>query len=275
MRILLVVEETFFFHPKYVEGLCIKLGSDLVQVFLVTKAPKKNSLSHYLYKNLLKLHFSEIIILPLILVIKKIKDFFYIRFKIGFPQSVKSVLKKYNKKFIKIEDRFDEEKFIELINLNKIDLVLSSNPLYFNKKILNLQRVVFLNRHSSYLPQNAGIWPVFFSISKNHEFTGVTIHLMNEKIDSGKIIKQEKIKLFSKNLFDLYEVCFNKSVAISVDSIKEINKNIQCYNKDNHKIKNNILYNSFPIDNDWINFRNNGGRFVKLKNLYDVIFNNI
>jgi len=274
MKILLVVEETFFFHPKFVEGLCKQLREDITEVFLVTKAPKKSSLTYYLFKNFNRLHLSEVIILPSIYIIKKIKDLIYINFKIGNPQSVASVLNKYKKKIIKIENFFDDVKVIDYINDNNINIILSSNPLYFSRKILNLKNVVFLNRHSSYLPFNAGILPVFYSIAKKHDFTGTSIHLMNDKIDSGTVIKQEKIDLFSKNLFDLYKVCFDKSITISLESIMEIQNKSKITNQFNHKIKHNVFYNSFPKHEDWKNFRKNNGTFVKWKNLFESCFKN-
>lgn len=272
MKILLVVEETFFFHPKFVEGLCKQLREDITEVFLVTKAPKKSSLTYYLFKNFNRLHLSEIIILPSIFIIKKIKDLIYINFKIGNPQSVASVLNKYKKKIIKVENSFDDEAVINYVNNNNIDLILSSNPLYFNKKILSLKNIIFLNRHSSYLPFNAGVWPVFYSVAQNQKFTGVSVHLMNNKIDSGVVIKQEKIPLFSKNLFDLYEICFNRSVSISLESITKIKNKYKITNQLSHEVKNDIFYNSFPHNEDWKDFRKNGGTFANWKNLFETIF---
>ena len=151
-------------------------------------------------------------------------------------------------------------------------MVLCSNPLYISQNILNLKNVTFLNRHSSYLPYNAGVWPIFYSIAQNKNFTGVTIHLMNDLIDSGKIIKQEKINLFSKNLFELYKVCFEKSVELSIESIFEIKKKLKNFDKIDNKIKNKINYNSFLLDEDWKRFRKNGGVFVKWKNLFKIFF---
>ena len=95
---------------------------------------------------------------------------------------------------------------------------------------------------------------------------------MNDKIDSGAIIKQEKIALFSKNLYDLYGVCFDKSTLISLKSIIEIRNKYKNTNKFNHRKKNNIFYNSFPQTKDWNDFRKNGGIFVKWKNLFETIF---
>ena len=247
MKILLVVEETFFFHPKFVDDLCEQLKEDIVGVFLVTKTPKKSSLTYYLIKNLRKLYISEIIVLLSIFIIKKVKDSIYINFRIGNPQSVSSILKKNKKKIIKVENAFDDEKVINYINENDIELVLSSNPLYFSKRILNLKKTIFLNRHSSYLPFNAGILPVFYTIANNQKFTGVSVHLMNDKIDSGAVIKQEKIDLFSKNLFNLYKVCFNRSIPVILESIIEIKNKFNITNHFDHKIK--LSKNCFLLNN--------------------------
>ena len=117
MKILLVVEETFFFHPKFVEELCKQLKDNIVGTLLITKIPKKNSLAHYLVKNLRRLYLSEIIILPSIFMVKKIKDLIYVKFKIGRPQSVRSVLNKYNIQSINVKNFFDDE----ILNLMDFD----------------------------------------------------------------------------------------------------------------------------------------------------------
>ena len=274
MKILLVVEETFFFHPKFVEELCKQLKDNIVGTLLITKIPKKNSLAHYLVKNLRRLYLSEIIILPSIFMVKKIKDLIYVKFKIGRPQSVRSVLNKYNIQSINVKNFFDDEKVINYINNNNIDLILSSNPLYFSKKILNSVNTIFLNRHSSYLPFNAGVWPVFYSVANNDKFTGASVHLMNDKIDSRTVIRQEKISLFTKNLFDLYKICFNVSSRISLESITEVKNKYRFTNQFNHKKKHDIFYNSFPKIKDWKNFRKNGGIFVNWRNLFEIFFKN-
>lgn len=265
MKTCLIIDETFFFHPKFVDDLCKSKNTKIDLAILVKKVPKKNSLSQYLMRNIFKLYFSEIVILVLINLLKRIKDLLYIFFKIGLPQSVSSVLKFHKVNFLEANFSLNKNEVIDFIKENEIELILSSNPLYIPKKILDLDKIVILNRHSSYLPINGGVWPVFYTISRNMNFTGVSIHLVNHLIDTGQIICQKKINVFSKNLYNLYEKCFNESSNLFFECISTI-KSDQF--KLNSKIINKINYNTFPNNNDWINFRKNKGRFAEWKNLF-------
>ena len=53
-------------------------------------------------------------------------------------------------------------------------------------------------------------------------FTGVSIHLVNHLIDTGQIICQKKINVFSKNLYNLYEKCFDESSNLFFECISTI-----------------------------------------------------
>ena len=61
--------------------------------------------------------------------------------------------------------------------------------------ILALPRFGCLNVHPSLLPANRGPVPLFWTFRKGDEQTGITIHLMDEKIDSGDILAQEPIQI--------------------------------------------------------------------------------
>lgn len=61
--------------------------------------------------------------------------------------------------------------------------------------ILAIPRLDTLNVHPSLLPHNRGPEPLFWTFRLGLERTGVTIHLMNEKLDSGDIIAQEEIEV--------------------------------------------------------------------------------
>ncbi len=61
--------------------------------------------------------------------------------------------------------------------------------------ILNLPRLGSLNVHPSLLPSNRGPVPLFWTFRESHQQTGVTIHLMNEGMDSGDILAQAPIEV--------------------------------------------------------------------------------
>tara|TARA_Y100000590_G_scaffold457672_1_gene610799 strand:- start:2009 stop:2812 length:804 start_codon:yes stop_codon:yes gene_type:complete len=267
MRILLVIDETYFFHPKYVNQLCEILKEEIVGCLLVTKIKDKNSLEKYLLKNFFKLRITESILLFIKKIILFLSDVMFKVFNVGKPSSVRSVINFHKIKFVEVEHDINQEKYVDFIKNQKPNLIISSNSLYFGSAILNQENLLCINRHSAYLPNNGGTWPVFYSISKNENYTGVTIHLMNSKIDTGEIITQKKILLNTKNLYDLYKKCFEESLGLTIEAVDKIREN---NNHQNSKKKvNKILYNSFPKNEDWDKFRKNGGTFINFKNLFN------
>jgi len=81
---------------------------------------------------------------------------------------------------------------IELICLAGFMQVLS-------KKFINKWKNRIINIHPSYLPKNKGLNAQKQALQGNDSFTGCTVHYVNEKIDSGKIILQEKVKIMNKD----------------------------------------------------------------------------
>jgi methionyl-tRNA formyltransferase len=67
----------------------------------------------------------------------------------------------------------------------------------FNQKlppaILALPPLGCLNVHPSLLPANRGPEPLFWTFRRGDALTGVTVHLMDEGLDSGDIIMQESL----------------------------------------------------------------------------------
>jgi methionyl-tRNA formyltransferase len=61
------------------------------------------------------------------------------------------------------------------------------------RAILNLGLLGCLNVHPSLLPANRGPVPLFWTFREGHQQTGVTIHFMNEGMDTGDILAQEPI----------------------------------------------------------------------------------
>lgn len=59
--------------------------------------------------------------------------------------------------------------------------------------VLATARLGALNVHPSLLPANRGPQPLFWTFRLGHSRSGVTIHLMNEQLDSGDILAQESL----------------------------------------------------------------------------------
>ena len=95
----------------------------------------------------------------------------------------------------------DEKKILSNLKKRKINLIclagfmkiLSENFIKkFNGKILNI--------HPSLLPKYKGLNTHKRVIDNNEKFSGCTVHYVNTKLDSGKIILQKKVKVYKKDI---------------------------------------------------------------------------
>jgi methionyl-tRNA formyltransferase len=260
MRVLIVIDETPFYHPNFVNDLIKNLKSKDFEVFggNVVQIEKKNSIEKYLISNFYRMHFNEILILSL-------KKIFFSILNIIFPKglnnkffSVKAAFKKNKVNFFNIKKNINKEKYLKkIIDINP-DLIISSNSLIFGTDILKIPKHGCLNRHTALLPSYGGIWPVLQAISHNESKTGVSIHQMNNKIDDGAIYAQSEIDIsYNKNMSTIYKAAFSISSQLIINAIDNL------LNKKKELISSgNKSYFSFPTKQEWSNFRKNGGRFV-------------
>lgn len=77
---------------------------------------------------------------------------------------------------------------------NKFDLhILAGYMKILPKEVLELG--TFINIHPSYLPEFKGINSIQRAYDAKSEYSGVTIHYVNEEVDAGEIIFQEKVSI--------------------------------------------------------------------------------
>lgn len=87
-----------------------------------------------------------------------------------------------------------EEKIIEILKENKIDLVaLAGYMRIISPVLLNEYKDKIINIHPAYLPNFPGKDGIGDAFRAGAKETGVTIHYVDEGVDSGKIIYQEKL----------------------------------------------------------------------------------
>jgi methionyl-tRNA formyltransferase len=93
--------------------------------------------------------------------------------------------------------KLKEEETLQLIRTLSPDLILVNS---FNqiipKAIITIPRIGVVNFHPSLLPKYRGATPTVWALVNGEKETGVTAHFIeDEKIDCGRIITQEKIKI--------------------------------------------------------------------------------
>ncbi len=115
----------------------------------------------------------------------------------------------FNNQNLFYSDQIKDELVIEFIKKKySIDfLILSWWPYIVKKNILDIPKIGTINFHPSLLPYNRGKNYNFWTIVENSPF-GVTLHLVDEGIDTGDILFQKKI---SKDWTDTGETLYHKA----------------------------------------------------------------
>ncbi len=103
--------------------------------------------------------------------------------------------------FINYKNKNNAESKI-LINLKSHNInfiCLAGFMKILSKKIINIYKNRILNIHPSLLPKYKGLNTHKRVIKNKEKFTGCTVHLVNSKLDSGKIILQKKVRVLKKD----------------------------------------------------------------------------
>ena len=104
---------------------------------------------------------------------------------------------KIKKKIINYLNKKNAEKNI-LVELkkNKIDLVcLAGFMKILSNDLIKKFKGKILNIHPSLLPKYKGLNTHQRAINNKEKFAGCTVHYVNSRLDSGKIILQKKVKI--------------------------------------------------------------------------------
>ena len=97
------------------------------------------------------------------------------------------------------EKKISEKKILKDLSLNNIKLIcLAGFMKILSKDFIRKFKGKILNIHPSLLPKYKGLNTYYRAIQNKEKYSGCTVHLVNSKLDSGKIILQKKVKLSKK-----------------------------------------------------------------------------
>ena len=106
---------------------------------------------------------------------------------------IKKKVYNYNKK------KVSEKRILKDLKLNDIKLIcLAGFMKILSKDFIRKFKGKILNIHPSLLPKYKGLNTHYRAIQNKEKYSGCTVHLVNSKLDSGKIILQKKVKLSNK-----------------------------------------------------------------------------
>ena len=111
---------------------------------------------------------------------------------------------KKNKIYFKIFDfkkkDKDERKIFKILKKRKTQLIcLAGFMKILSRNFIKRFKGKILNIHPSILPKYKGLNTHERAILNKEKFSGCTVHFVNSKLDSGKIIIQKKVKITKKD----------------------------------------------------------------------------
>lgn len=116
----------------------------------------------------------------------------------GLVYAKRSKIKNFGLKYIS-KSSF-ENSALKLLKKNNVDILCLAGfmKILSEKFIKNFSKPI-LNIHPSILPKYKGLNTHERAIKNKDKFTGATIHRVNDKLDSGKIILQKKVRILKKD----------------------------------------------------------------------------
>ena len=105
----------------------------------------------------------------------------------------KKVLNFKNKKLI-------ENKLLYILKKNNIEMIcLAGFMKILSKNFIKKFKGKILNIHPSLLPKYKGLNTHQRVLKNKEKYSGCTVHFVNTRLDSGKIIMQKKVKILKKD----------------------------------------------------------------------------
>ena len=142
--------------------------------------------------------------------------------------------------------------------------------IYLNQLIkadlINLPSAGTLNIHPALLPRHRGLFPYFWVLTNKEAETGVTIHWVDEKFDTGDVLLQEKISVTPE---DTITSLSYRSALLGADMLVKAVKLIEAGNPPRLPQNNSqASYHSWPKPADQRRFRKHGGKYGTIFELW-------
>ena len=107
---------------------------------------------------------------------------------------INNIVIKYSNK------RSFEDRLLRLLKRNNIDLIcLAGFMKILSGSFIKKFYKPILNIHPSLLPKYKGLNTHNRAIKNKDKYSGATVHIVNDKLDSGKIILQKKVKILKSD----------------------------------------------------------------------------
>lgn len=125
----------------------------------------------------------------------RLLDIFNRLFDRGEAYSPRTLAARHDIEYRHVSD-VNDPGYVEYASALEPDVLVSiAATQRFETDLLAVPERTALNIHSSLLPEYRGVSPSFWTLRHDEDETGVTVHLMEEEIDTGGVVEQEPIAI--------------------------------------------------------------------------------
>jgi methionyl-tRNA formyltransferase len=151
--------------------------------------------------------------------------------------------------------------YLDRLRKLNLDLIISVNASQkFKSGILALPRLGCINVHGALLPRYRGRLPSFWVLANGERETGTTVHFMNEDLDDGPILLQEKVAIEPDDTQDsLIRKTKTMGARLIVEAIDRLEQGSASTMPND---RSQATYFSFPTREDGLRLRQQGRRFL-------------
>jgi len=183
----------------------------------------------------------------------------YLIAKLTRRKGVTDVLRQHHVWEIPLAGSLNSSMSLEGIDALSPDLLISiAGNEIFRKPLIDLAPLGCINLHTALLPKYRGLMPSFWVLKNGEKQTGVSVFYVDEGIDSGPILVQERIeigKMTQRELIKHSKAIGMKAVIKAVAKIRDGDTDTLPNDDDQS------TYFRFPTKQDVQEFRRSGGRF--------------
>lgn len=141
-------------------------------------------------------------------------------------QLQQSAVKKYalEKKLTILQpEKLKDENFIKHLKVLNVDLQIVVAFRMLPEIVWNMPRLGTINLHGSLLPNYRGAAPINWAVINGEKETGVSTFFLQQEIDTGKIIYQEKIQMDeNETAGDIHDKLMHIGAQLILKTVKAI-----------------------------------------------------
>lgn len=205
-----------------------KISTVIIEVGIDKKKILKKRIKRLGFFNVLGQLFFQIVIYKILVVFGKKRKQELIKYYSLDNSKIKE------EKVVRVNS-INDNKTIEIIKEYNADIIIVNGTRIISKKVLSSTNAKFINTHVGITPKYRGVHGGYWALANNDKSNfGVTVHLIDEGIDTGDILYQSNIQVSSQDNFTTYPILqINTGIQLMLKALKDYREgDLKPYNRE-------------------------------------------